>query len=197
MGTFTLDSTGAFTYIHDGTLFPNQDYFVYQLSDGEDDAVENDTVFITCDNQGPNTQSLSFSVDEGKELVVDSAQGILSVSSGNLGLPISVEIHQLPLRGTLLPSGQINPNGSFIYQHDCSDTPNEDFFLFKVKDSITESIDTVFITVNNVCPTGQNDFYKISEGQTIDITPPLGVLFNDTDDNSCDVLSCSIISFKI
>ena len=117
-------------------MLPTQDYFVYQLSDGEDDAVENDTVFITINNDGPNTQTLSFAVDEGKELVVDSLQGILSVSSGNLGLPITAEIEQLPFRGTLLPSGQINPNGSFIYQHDCSDTPNSDYFLFKVKDPI-------------------------------------------------------------
>ena len=194
LGTFTLDSTGAFSYIHDGTLLPTQDYFVYQLSDGEDDAVENDTVFITINNDGPNTQTLSFAVDEGKELVVDSLQGILSVSSGNLGLPITAEIEQLPFRGTLLPSGQINPNGSFIYQHDCSDTPNNDYFLFKVKDSLTETIDTVHITINNVCPTGLNDFYKISEGQTIDITPPLGVLFNDTDDNACDILSVNLVT---
>lgn len=194
LGSFTLDSTGAFSYIHDGTLTPTQDYFVYQLSDGEDSAIEMDTVYITINNNGPNTQSYSFAVDEGKELVVDSIQGILSASSGNLGLPITAEIHQLPFSGTLLPSNDINPNGSFVYKHDCSDTPNEDYFLFKVKDSITETIDTVFITINNVCPTGQNDFYKISEGQTIDISSMLGVLFNDTDDNSCDPLTASIVT---
>ena len=77
IGSFTLDTTGAFTYIHDGSLTPTEDFFVYQLSDGEDNAIEKDTVFITINNKGPDTQTFSFAVDEGKELVVDSAQGIL------------------------------------------------------------------------------------------------------------------------
>ena len=194
IGTFSLDSNGTFIYIHDGTFIPNQDYFVYQLSDGQDNAVETDTVFISINSPSPTTSSLSFAVDEGKELVVDSSQSILTVSSSNLGLELSVEIFQDPFRGTLLPSGDINSNGSFIYKHDCTDMPNEDYFLFKVKDSLTESIDTVFITINNVCPIGENDFYKISEGQTISIGANLGVLFNDTDDNTCDVLTASLIT---
>ena len=194
IGSFTLETTGAFTYIHNGSLTPTQDFFVYQLSDGEDNAIETDTVFITINNPGPNTQTFNFAVDEGKELVVDSAQGILSASSGNLNLPITAEIHQLPFRGTLLPSNSIDPNGSFIYKHDCSDTPNEDYFLFKVKDSVSETIDTVHITINNVCPTGQNDFYNLSEGQTIDINSTIGVLLNDTDDNVCDPRTASLVT---
>ena len=194
IGSFTLETNGAFTYIHDGSLTPSEDYFVYQLSDGEDNAIETDTVFITINNPGPNTQTFNFAVDEGKELVVDSAQGILSASSGNLNLPITAEIHQLPFRGTLLPSNSIDPNGSFIYKHDCSDTPNEDYFLFKVKDSVSETIDTVHITINNVCPTGQNDFYNLSEGQTIDINSTIGVLLNDTDDNVCDPRTASLVT---
>ena len=194
IGSFTLETTGAFSYIHNGSLTATQDFFVYQLSDGEDNAIETDTVFITINNPGPNTQTFNFAVDEGKELVVDSAQGILSASSGNLNLPITAEIHQLPFRGTLLPSNSIDPNGSFIYKHDCSDTPNEDYFLFKVKDSVSETIDTVHITINNVCPTGQNDFYNLSEGQTIDINSTIGVLLNDTDDNVCDPRTASLVT---
>ena len=74
IGTFSLDSNGTFIYIHDGTFIPNQDYFVYQLSDGQDNAVETDTVFISINSPSPTTSSLSFAVDEGKELVVDSSQ---------------------------------------------------------------------------------------------------------------------------
>ena len=193
LGTFELDSSGTFTYIHDGSLTPNQDYFVYQLSDGQDDSDETDTVYININNPGPTTNSLNFAVDEGKQLIVDSIQSILTVSTSNLGLPLSVELFQAPFRGTLLPAGEINEDGSFVYEHDCTDTPNEDYFLFKVSDSVTESVDTVFITINNICPTGENDFYKISEGQTIDITGALGVLFNDTDDNVCDPLTATLV----
>ena len=193
LGTFDLDTNGIFTYIHDGSFSPNQDYFVYQLSDGQDNALETDTVYISINNPSPTTSSLNFAVDEGQQLIVDSVQGILTVSTSNLGLPLTVELEQAPFRGTLLPSGEINDDGSFVYKHDCTDMPNEDYFLFKVSDSLTESIDTVFITVNNVCPTGENDFYQISEGQTIDISAALGVLFNDTDDNVCDPLTASLV----
>ena len=194
MGVFDLDTNGVFTYTHDGTLDPTQDYFVYQLSDGEDNAIETDTVFITIINSGPNTQSYTYFVDEGKQLVVDSAQGVLSASSSNLGLSISAEIHQLPQHGTLLPLNDISENGSFIYQHDCTDNPNEDYFLFKVKDSLTFTIDTVKITIENVCPIGQNDFYTVTEGQSININNLTGVLANDVDDNSCDVLSVNLVT---
>ena len=193
LGTFDLDTNGIFTYIHNGSFSPNQDYFVYQLSDGQDNALETDTVYISINNPSPTTSSLNFAVDEGQQLIVDSVQGILTVSTSNLGLPLTVELEQAPFRGTLLPSGEINDDGSFVYEHDCTDMPNEDYFLFKVSDSLTESIDTVFITINNVCPTGENDFYQISEGQTIDISAALGVLFNDTDDNVCDPLTASLV----
>ena len=193
VGTFDLDTNGTFVYVHDGSFTNPQDFFVYQLSDGQDNALEYDTVYININNPGPTTESLYFSVDEGNQLVVDSMQSIIPVSNSNLNLPISVEIEQDPFRGTLLPSGEINEDGSFIYLHDCTDMPNEDYFLFKVKDQYTETVDTVFITINNVCPIGQNDVYDVLEGQTIDISEPVGVLLNDTDDNVCDPLTASLV----
>lgn len=192
-GTFSLDSNGTFTYVHSGALDSSEDFFVYQLSDGQDNALETDTVYISIQTAGPSTESLNFAVDEGKQLVVDSIESIFTVVSSNLGLDLTVELFQPPSRGTLLPSGEINDDGSFVYEHDCTDTPNQDYFLYKVKDSLTESIDTVFITINNICPVGENDFYKISEGQTIDISSDLGVLSNDTDDNSCDQLTATLL----
>ena len=193
VGPFTLNQNGTFTYIHDGSFVP-QDFFVYKVSDVQDDALDFDTVFINIQMPNPTTQSYTFTVDEGNELVVDTAQGLLSASSSNVGLPLTAELYQDPSHGNLLPSGTINTDGSFIYKHDCSDTPEEDYFLFKVKDSLTESIDTVFITINNVCPIGINDFYSINEGQTISIDSTLGVLLNDTDDNPCDQLTATLVA---
>ena len=40
------------------------------------------------------------------------------------------------------------------------------------------------ITIENVCPIGQNDFYTVTEGQSININNLTGVLANDVDDNS-------------
>ena len=53
VGTFVLIPNGAFTYIQDGTFSPEMDYFVYQLNDGEDNAVETDTVYISIVNPPP------------------------------------------------------------------------------------------------------------------------------------------------
>ena len=61
--------------------------------------------------------------------------------------------------------------------------------MFKVKDSLTFTIDTVKIIIENVCPIGQNDFYTVTEGQSININNLTGVLANDVDDNSWDIIS--------
>ena len=198
LGPFSLNPDGTFTYTHNGTFDKSQDTIIYRVYDGEDYASENDTVYINIILPPPNTATLSFAVDEGDELVVDSIQGILPNVTSNLGLPIiSVELVSLinsgPFRGSLLPSGDIKEDGSFIYQHDCTDSPNEDYFLYKVRDSLTESIDTVKITVNNVCPIGTNDQYNLAEGGSINIPETLGVLLNDTDDNVCDQLTVTIV----
>ena len=204
-GTFTLNSDGTFTYNHDGTLGITQDTIIYSLFDGEEYALEYDTAYINIVYPPPTTTTLTYVVDEGKELVVDSIQGIFGDIDGdgilnvvgNNNIPITIELwddlSNGPFRGKLLPSGEINDDGSFIYEHDCSDTPNEDYFLYKVKDSLSEAIDTVKITINNIVPEGTNDEYDILEGQTIDVPPTLGVLLNDSDDNICDPLSVTIV----
>ncbi len=204
-GTFTLNQNGTFTYIHDGTLGITQDTIIYSLFDQEDYALEYDTAYINIIYPPPTTTTLSYAVDENQELVVDSIQGIFGDVDGdgipnvigNNNLPITIELwddlSNGPFRGKLLPSGELNEDGSFIYEHDCTDTPNEDYFLYKVKDSLSEAIDTVKITINNVCPEGKNDEYDVLEGQTIDVPQLLGVTENDDDDNPCDPLTVTIV----
>lgn len=194
IGTFSLDSTGAFEYVHDGSINLFLDYFVYQLIDGEDNAIETDTVFISIVNPPPITESYYYAVDEGKELVVDSIQGVLSKSASSVGLPIKAYLDTSPLQGSMIPSGDINTNGSFVYLHNCTDTPNMDYFLFKIVDSAGQSIDTVFITINNECPNGVNDAYTVTEGEKINISKDLGVIINDIDPNTCDVLSVTLVT---
>jgi len=196
VGTFVLNPNGAFTYIQDGTFSPEMDYFVYQLYDGEDNAVETDTVYISIVNPPPVAVAHYYAVDEGKQLVVDSTQGLLIGSFSPLGFPLNAYIDQPPSNGMILPSGDINTNGSFVYEHDCSDTPGQDFFTFTVVDSVGSSNppDTVYITINNVCPNGNNDAYTVTEGETIDITLDFGVLANDVDDNPCDPLSVNLVT---
>ena len=191
-----LDPTGAFTYIHDGTVIPDQDYFVYQLNDGEDNAIEKDTVYISIVNPPPTAVAHYYAVDEGKQLVVDDTEGLLIGAVSPLGFSMKAYIDQLPSNGVILPAGDINTDGSFVYEHDCSDTPGQDFFTFTVVDSAGRSDppDTVYITINNVCPNGNNDEYTVTEGETIDISSDFGVLDNDLDDNPCDPLSVNLVT---
>ena len=196
VGTFVLNPNGAFTYIQDGTFSPEMDYFVYQLNDGEDNAVETDTVYISIVNPPPFAVAHYYAVDEGKQLVVDSTQGLLIGSFSPLGFPLNAYIDQPPSNGIILPAGDVKTNGSFVYEHDCSDTPGQDFFTFIVVDSIGPSNppDTVYITINNVCPDGNNDAYTVTEGETIDIPLGFGVLVNDIDDNPCDPLTVNLVT---
>jgi gliding motility-associated-like protein len=196
IGTFILNPNGAFSYIQDGTFSPEMDYFVYQLNDGEDNAVETDTVYISIVNPPPVAVANYYAVYEGKQLVVDSIQGLLIGTFSPLGFAMKAYIDQPPSNGVILPAGDVNTNGSFVYEHDCSDTPSQDFFTFTVVDSVGRSDppDTVYITINNVCPNGNNDDYTVTEGEIIDISLGFGVLANDIDDNPCDPLTVNLVT---
>ena len=53
LGAFTLNNDGTFTYIHDGTFTNALDFFVYQLYDGQENAIETDTAYISINLPPP------------------------------------------------------------------------------------------------------------------------------------------------
>ena len=66
--------------------------------------------------------------------------------------------------------GVICSDGRFTYSHDCSDTPNQDFFTYTINDgqydgtsfiNPTRDRDTAFINIVNQPPVGVNDSYAV------------------------------------
>ena len=76
-----------------------------------------------------------------------------------------------PVNGVLV-GDRINPDGSFIYVHDGSET-NADKFTYVIGDvNKTCSTVTVYININSVneCPIANDTIYTVDEGGTLEIT---------------------------
>ena len=111
-----------------------------------------------------------------------------------------MKTHGKSTRGGGLPGTRpmefvLNDDGTFVYDHDCSDDPNETWFTYFVTDGedTTQVADTVKISILNECPVGNDDLYSgVSEGDALNIDPFNGVLANDTDQNTCDILEIEL-----
>ena len=96
----------------------------------------------------------------------------------------------IPISGPGNGTFELYPDGTFFYDHDCSDNPNEVFFSYYITDGEdTSAVKTSKINILNECPIGNDDLYDgIDEGGTLNISSLDGVLSNDSDQNSCDIL---------
>jgi len=178
-GTLVFDSSGAFTYTHNGseTLL---DSFTYRASDGElGSNIATVTIVINPINDPPVAVDDGYTTLEG---------GILTViAPGVLGNDID------PERGTLISTlirqathgvVTLNANGAFTYLHDGSETTVDDFEYRVCDDGDPALCDTATVTIAiipvNDAPVANNDEYTVDEGGTLIIAAP-GVLGNDTD----------------
>ena len=131
-------------------------------------------------NTPPSAGNDSYSVNEGQSLVVASP-GVLSNDVDTDGDTLTVHLVSSPSHGTL----SLQSNGSFVYNHDGSETTS-DSFTYRAEDGNGGvSTATVSITVQptNDPPVAVNDSYTIIEGGTLIIQAP-GVLSNDSDVDS-------------
>ena len=90
----------------------------------------------------------------------------------------------------------LNDDGTFSYDHDCSDDPDDTFFTYFVTDGEDTTLvsDTTYITIANECPIGNDDLYSgVSEGGTLTMDATNGVMSNDKDQNPCDILEIKLL----
>ena len=192
IGTLLLNDDGSFTYTHDGSDTPNLVCFEYRLWDGEN---WSDTTRVCFEiiNTPPVTESEIYYVLEGEVLTTDLTDGVLSNDFDEDPFDIlSIIIEDFPTNGAFVWTD----DGTFSYDHDCSDDPNTDFFTYYVTDGedTTAVLDTAKIEIQNVCPEGNDDLYSgVDEGGTLNIDAFNGVLNNDNDQNSCDVLEIQLL----
>ncbi|HVR39157.1 MAG TPA: Ig-like domain-containing protein, partial [Thermoanaerobaculia bacterium] len=179
--SFALNADGSFTYVHDGGE-STTDSFTYKANDGfADSNVTTVTITITPVNDPPVANNDTYAVNEGGTLNV-AAPGVLANDTDPDGPTATAILVSGPAHAS---SFVLNPNGSFIYVHDGSETTS-DSFTYRVSDgSLLSNIATVSITVNpvNDAPVANNDAYNVNEGGTLNVAAP-GVLGNDTDADS-------------
>ena len=204
-----FEGNGAFQYTHNCVSTEPRDTIEYVLNDGEDQEVGSTLIVLNVFDDVPIVNKDTFEVNEQDTLVVDLTKSILN-NDVTLEFCDSIFAYKVtdPAHHDKANAGifTLNTDGTFTYVHDCSDTPNQDFFVYMVRDgdgagnffhpndSAILNYDTVFININNVCPVGEGDYYSVTEGGTVSIPELLGVLNNDTDDNTCETLTATLVT---
>ena len=180
--SFALNANGSFTYVHDGSE-TTSDSFTYRASDGASTSnLATVNINITPVNDVPVANNDTATVAEGGTINM-AAPGVLANDTDPDGPSALTAI--LVSGPAHASSFVLNPNGSYTYIHDGSETTS-DSFTYQASDGVaTSNIATVSITITpvNDAPVANNDTYSVAEGGTLNQSAP-GVLGNDTDADS-------------
>ncbi|MEA2416664.1 MAG: hypothetical protein QOI58_3321 [Thermoanaerobaculia bacterium] len=180
--SFALNANGSFTYVHDGSE-TTSDSFTYRASDGSATSnIATVSINVTPVNDVPVANNDTATVAEGGTINM-AAPGVLANDTDPDGPSALTAI--LVSGPAHASSFVLNPNGSYTYIHDGSETIS-DSFTYKASDGVaTSNTATVSITITpvNDAPVANNDTYSVAEGGTLNQSAP-GVLGNDTDADS-------------
>lgn len=128
-GELTLHPDGSFTYLHDGSE-STSDQFDYLVDDGNGGTATATVTFsLNPVNDLPVATPDTYLIDEGATIRLDAATGLLANDFDVDSNLFSSTLVSSPEHGTLV----LNPDGSFQYEHDGSET-SEDQFVYEVRD---------------------------------------------------------------
>jgi VCBS repeat-containing protein len=158
--SFTLNPDGTFTYVHDGSE-NHSDGFTFKVNDGSVDSnVATVVIALNAVNDAPDADDDSFTIDEG------------AVLNGNVtgSDPDGDSLTYVLVSGPdYYTSFILNPDGSFVYDHDGSET-TQTTFTFKAYDGFLYSEEaTITININpvNDAPVADDDSFTVAEGGTL------------------------------
>ena len=137
----TLNSNGSFTYKHDGSE-TTRDSFTYKVNDGKADSnTATVTITVTPVNDPPVAKNDGYLATNGKTLIVGVSAGVLVNDTDAEGQALTAVLVSKPSNGTLT----LNPNGSFLYNHD-GGTTTSDSFTYRAGDGAANS-NTATVTI--------------------------------------------------
>jgi large repetitive protein len=176
--SFTLNANGSFNYVHNGSE-TTTDSFTYVANDGSLSS-NTATVFITITpvNDPPVANNDSYTVAEGGTINF-AAPGVLVNDTDPDGPALTAILVSGPAHASFFV---LNPDGSFQYVHNGSETTSDSFTYRASDGTLLSNIATASITITpvNDAPVANNDAYNVNEGGTLTVPAP-GVLVNDTD----------------
>jgi VCBS repeat-containing protein len=157
---------------------------VNRPQDGNGDSISRCDIgaFELVPNTAPTAVDDSYTTNEDTTLTVNASEGVLANDDGS---NLTAVLVSGPANAS---SFELNPDGSFSYTHNGSETTS-DSFTYKVIDGTADSnVATVSITVTpvNDAPVANDDSATIAE----DTPTNIAVLSNDTDAEN-DALSVS------
>lgn len=189
-GTVNLSSSGAFVYTANST-FQGVDTFVYRAFDGIDSSTATVTMSVT-QNLPPVALPDVFGAIAGQTLTI-TAPGVLANDTDPENDPLSAIGNAIPTANGRVLS--FNGDGSFTY------LPNPGFagvdsFTYVASDGISQSLATITINVaaTNTPPVANPDNYRVNPNNVLIVPRTLGVLANDSDPNTGQQLSASVVT---
>ena len=187
------DGTGpTFDFVaqHDGRYLVT--LTVTDNDDGGRQYVDTVQVVATRVNKAPTAADDSYSVDEDGVLVIDATGGVVANDSDPDGDVLTAILQTPPAHGTL----SFNADGSFTYTPD-ADFNGSDSFTYVANDgnklSNTATVDITVLPTNDA-PVAAADAYATNEDSPLMINAAAGVLANDSDIDSGDVLTAVLVS---
>ena len=176
-GTVQIFPGGRFLYTHDGSETAIDSVRYRSIDQSGCDSLSTVIIIINPVNDLPISEKDTFSVNEGDTLVVDVTNGLLANDSDADGDDLSVFI----IKNVGIGQLNMNPDGSFTYIHDGSDTPNEVCFTYRSYDGVPDppagfSDETeVCIQILNRVPVDEGEEYNILEVKELNWDQNIGI----------------------